>query len=173
MARVSYLRPAGSSDGPALKTERRFGASVRAPNRRTRYIAGGALLLVVLLVGAAVLLLGSTHASLAADGEALAKVGMPFGGGTIERVSAVSGPHAKPIGVHVRADRIWPNRLIPAHQQVSIVQGTAPIPNLCRDHMTFRQKVTTQAVRDLAGINAIVLPSWRLQWRAALQNAPP
>jgi hypothetical protein len=41
--------------------------------------------------------------------------------------------------------------------QVSVAQRAAPVSNLGRRHVAFRQKVAAQAVGDLAGINALVL----------------
>jgi peptidoglycan hydrolase-like protein with peptidoglycan-binding domain len=90
--------------------------------RRNRgwYAAAGAIagLLAVILIGA--LVLGSTRASLSADATALARIGVPLGGGKVERVSVVTGPRSEAIPVQVRAERIWPSRLVGAHQLVSI-----------------------------------------------------
>jgi L,D-transpeptidase catalytic domain len=74
----------------------------------------------VLLVGGLAVALVTSHASLKADSTALANVSMPLGGGTIESVSVVTGPHAKPIAVEVRRRQIWPQGRIPAHEKVSI-----------------------------------------------------
>jgi peptidoglycan hydrolase-like protein with peptidoglycan-binding domain len=71
-------------------------------------------------VAAAGLTLVSAQGSLSADSTALAKVGLPLGGGTIKSVSVVTGPHAEPIPVQLRGDRIWPRGRIPAGRHLSI-----------------------------------------------------
>ncbi len=78
------------------------------------------ILLVVLLAGGAALALSQANASLGPDSTALAKVSMPLGGGKIESVSVVTGPHAKPVPVYVHGDQIWPRHLLRAHQRVTI-----------------------------------------------------
>jgi L,D-transpeptidase catalytic domain/Putative peptidoglycan binding domain len=78
------------------------------------------MLLVVAVVAVGVLTLVSAHASLTSDSNGLAKVGMPLGGGSIERVSAVTGPHSRPVAVELRGDEIWPIELIPANEQLSL-----------------------------------------------------
>jgi peptidoglycan hydrolase-like protein with peptidoglycan-binding domain len=75
---------------------------------------------IVVLGAAAVIVLVSAGASLTADSSALAKVTLPLGGGKIQSVSVVSGPHSQPIPVEVRDGRIWPRRLIPVGQRVTI-----------------------------------------------------
>ena len=119
MARVSYLRPAVATERSALKTNRRT-IGETSPSRRGRFAAGGALLLVVILGGAGALLLSSTHASLGSDPEALARISMPLGGGKITRVSVVTGPHSRSVPVELRGNQIWPRKLIPAHQLLTI-----------------------------------------------------
>ena len=57
------------------------------------------MLLAVAGVVVAGVALTSAKASLTADSMAIAKVGMPLGGGTIESVSVVTGPHSQPVPV--------------------------------------------------------------------------
>jgi peptidoglycan hydrolase-like protein with peptidoglycan-binding domain len=78
------------------------------------------LVVVLGAAAAAALVLVSARASLTADPSALARIGMPLGGGTIESVSVVTGPHARKIPVDVRGQQLWPRTLIPAHELVSI-----------------------------------------------------
>jgi lipoprotein-anchoring transpeptidase ErfK/SrfK len=78
------------------------------------------LLLALLLIGGGAVALVSSHATLKPDSTALASVGLPLGGGTIESVSLVTGPHAKPIPVDLKGKQIWPRGRIPAHQRVSL-----------------------------------------------------
>ncbi|MDQ6745996.1 MAG: L,D-transpeptidase family protein [Actinomycetota bacterium] len=120
MARVSYLRPAVSPERAATRAQRRLTPARGKSGRPGRYVAAGLVLLAFAVVAGVALLFGTAHASLSSDSDALARVGMPLGGGTIERVSAVSGPHSRPVVVELRGDQIWPKRLIPAHQLVSV-----------------------------------------------------
>jgi len=98
-----------------------FGA-VRPAGRRRRgpYVAAAILAVVVLVLAAAALLLISAQGSLSADSTAIAKVGLPLGGGAIESVSAVTGPRARPLPVVVRNGKIWPRHSIRAGRQLSI-----------------------------------------------------
>jgi peptidoglycan hydrolase-like protein with peptidoglycan-binding domain len=72
----------------------------------------------VVAVGA--LIFVSAHASLTADSSAIAKVGMPLGGGSIESASIVAGPTATPVPVQIRGDLIYPGKLVPANQKLSL-----------------------------------------------------
>ena len=78
------------------------------------------VVLVVAALGAGALVLVSARASLTGDPTALAKVGLPLGGGTIESVTVVTGPHSKRIPVYVSGTQIWPRGLVLAHRQVTI-----------------------------------------------------
>jgi peptidoglycan hydrolase-like protein with peptidoglycan-binding domain len=78
------------------------------------------MLLVVVVVAAGALIVVSAHASLTADSNAIAKVGMPLGGGSIQSATIVTGPHSRQIPVDVRGDQIWPRQLIPANQQLTL-----------------------------------------------------
>jgi hypothetical protein len=120
VARVSYLRPAVSPERAAIRAHRRLTSGSRRRNQRGRFIIGGVLLTIVVLLGAGALLLSTAKASLNSDPNALASVGMPIGGGTIESVSVRTGPHGRQIPVVLRGNQIWPNRPIPAHQLLSI-----------------------------------------------------
>ncbi len=119
MARVSYLRPAVKPERSALKP-RDWLTGATSPSRRGRFAAGGALLLVLILGAGAALVFTSAHASISSDPEALARISMPLGGGTITRVSVVTGPHSRQIPVDLRGHQIWPRKLIPAHQLLLI-----------------------------------------------------
>jgi peptidoglycan hydrolase-like protein with peptidoglycan-binding domain len=78
--------------------------------------------LVVLILGAAAaaLIISSASASLTTDPQALAKVGMPLGGGKVASVIAVTGPHSQRIPVVMRGDRIWPRATLRTGQRVTI-----------------------------------------------------
>ena len=119
MARVSYLKPAVTPQRAAPRARRRVTSDAGRP-RRGRFIVGGLLVLVLAAAGAAALIFVSAKATLSADSNALAKIGMPLGGGTIKSVSVVTGPHSRSVPVELRGDQIWPKRLIPAHELLQI-----------------------------------------------------
>jgi hypothetical protein len=83
-------------------------------------MAGAILLAMVGALAAAAILLVTSKARILADPVALAKVDLPLGGGMIQSVSVVSGPHSSPIPVGIRGNQIWPSHVIPAGEQVSI-----------------------------------------------------
>ncbi len=88
--------------------------------RRGRYVVVGVLLVAVLGVGAALVIFSSASASLTTDPSALARVGLPLGGGKIASVFAVTGPRSQRVPVSVRGDQIWPRGTIPAGSHVTI-----------------------------------------------------
>jgi peptidoglycan hydrolase-like protein with peptidoglycan-binding domain len=115
---ISYLR----SPATAGRTARRTHRKLTLEPRRIRPWHVGLGLGVVLVAAAAVvaLLVSSSNASLSVDSTALAKVGMPLGGGTIQSVTVTASDN-RPIPVSVSgARRIWPKKLIPAHERLSI-----------------------------------------------------
>ncbi|HET7046858.1 MAG TPA: L,D-transpeptidase family protein [Solirubrobacteraceae bacterium] len=78
------------------------------------------VLAVLLLAAGAAVALVISKATLSADSTALAKVGLPLGGGTIESVSVVTGPHSRPVQVNLKGHQLWPQAQIAAGQQVSV-----------------------------------------------------
>jgi len=88
--------------------------------RRAPYVVGGLLIVLVLAVAAGAIALASASAGLSVDPSALARVGMPLGGGTIESVSVLGGPTSREIPAEVRGDQIWPRGRIPAGESLSI-----------------------------------------------------
>jgi hypothetical protein len=86
-------------------------------------VLGGGLIVLFVVAVAGVLVLVSAKASLSADSQALASVGMPLGGGKITSVKVVTGPHARPVPVVLKGTQIWPKGLLPAHQvfQIEVV----------------------------------------------------
>jgi hypothetical protein len=83
-------------------------------------VVAGLLGLIVLAIAGGLVALASARASLSADSAGLAKIGMPLGGGHIENISVVTGPHSKPVPVTVSGNTIWPRGTIRAGQRVSI-----------------------------------------------------
>jgi peptidoglycan hydrolase-like protein with peptidoglycan-binding domain len=103
-------------------TRESLSPSVRAPVRYGRVLLFGLLggLVVVALVVVAGVLLMRSHARVAADPVALARVQTPLGGGTIESVSAtVAGGRAIPVGIS--GGRVWPKVALVPGESVSIV----------------------------------------------------
>ncbi|MBV9716081.1 MAG: L,D-transpeptidase family protein [Solirubrobacterales bacterium] len=78
------------------------------------------MLAVVLGVAAVAVVLASSRPRLTADPVALARVTLPAGGGQIESVSVVTGPHSTPVPAQLRGNRIWPSGLLPSNRPVSI-----------------------------------------------------
>ncbi|MGI8429636.1 MAG: L,D-transpeptidase family protein [Solirubrobacteraceae bacterium] len=89
-------------------------------SRAPWYGLGVVAVLVVAVIVAGALVFSSSHASLSADSSALAKVGLPSGGGRITSVTVVSGPHSQRIPVELRGQRIWPSATVGVHELVSI-----------------------------------------------------
>jgi hypothetical protein len=110
-----------------------------------RWLAGGGLLLASIGLVALVVLL-SAGASLGEDPEALARIDLPLTGGQVKSVTVVSGSHSRRIRVALRAGRVWPRELLPAHQQVTIdvvVQRAGPSAWLGGRLQHLRLKLTT------------------------------
>jgi lipoprotein-anchoring transpeptidase ErfK/SrfK len=80
----------------------------------------GVVVAVVLVVAGVLVLFASSGASLSSDSQALAKIDMPLGGGSVQSVSAVTGPHSQKVPVELRGNQIWPTGLIPAGESISI-----------------------------------------------------
>ncbi len=64
--------------------------------------------------------LTSAKASLTADDVAIAKIGMPLGGGSIQSITVVTGPHSQPVPVKVTDGKIEPAQLISANERLQI-----------------------------------------------------
>ncbi len=79
------------------------------------------VVLVLAGLATAAIVLVSARGTLAADGTALAHIGLPLGGGRIESVSVVTGPHSQPVPIALRGDpEVWPEHSIRAGQMVTI-----------------------------------------------------
>ena len=92
-----------------------------APRRGPgRYLVGGGVLVVLAVIVIGAITFSSAKATLTADHVALARVGMPMGGGTIQSVSVVTGPHANAVPVSVRDGQITPTKPVPAGSKLSV-----------------------------------------------------
>jgi peptidoglycan hydrolase-like protein with peptidoglycan-binding domain len=83
-------------------------------------VLAGIMLVAVAAVAVGAIVFASAKASLTGDPEAIAKVGLPLGGGTIESVSVVTGPHSQAVPVTIRNGRIYPSNLVPANQGLTV-----------------------------------------------------
>lgn len=92
----------------------------RSSRRRGPYIALGIFVLLVAAAGAVAVTLKTSKAKLTTDPTALAKVAMPVGGGTIETVNVTNAHTNQQIPAYASGGQIWPSKLIPAHELVSV-----------------------------------------------------
>ena len=94
----------------------------RRPHRRLRpvhFVLIG-LLALLAVVGAALAVLGTSKPHLVSDSHALARIEMPLGGGTVQSVIAVTGPHSRRIPVELRGDLVWPKNKIWAGRTITV-----------------------------------------------------
>jgi hypothetical protein len=113
----------------------------------------GGLLVALVAVAAGALVLLSAKASLTADSSALAKVGLPLGGGKIESVTATTGPHARPVPIVVHDGKLWPRGLVPANERISldvVIKRPGWISWLAgsRDHMRLTIVTPATSLRE-------------------------
>ena len=54
------------------------------------------------------MLLTTSKASVESSPTALAQVKLPLGGGTVQRVQAIVGPHAQTVPVRMHGNEVWP-----------------------------------------------------------------
>ena len=118
-----------------------------------RYVLAGLMLLAVAGVVVAGIVLTSAKASLSADSVALAKLGMPLGGGTVQSLSVVSGPHSQPVPVTVRDGRIIPDHLINANERLQI-QAVVKRPGWISWLAGARQKLTLTLITPVASMRS-------------------
>jgi lipoprotein-anchoring transpeptidase ErfK/SrfK len=112
------------------------------------HIIVAVLVAVLAAFGAALVVLGTSKPSLVADSQALAKVHMPLGGGTVESVIAVTGPHSRRVPVVMRGNVVWPKKKIWAGRTLTIqvvVKRPGWISWLTGDRQTLQLTVTTPA----------------------------
>jgi L,D-transpeptidase catalytic domain/Putative peptidoglycan binding domain len=88
--------------------------------RRWPYFAGVFVLVVLGAAVAGTVALKASKPSLSSDPVALAKIGLPLGGGTIQSVSAVTGPANDQVPVHLTGQQVWPTKRIAAGETLTI-----------------------------------------------------
>ncbi|MGH2876097.1 MAG: L,D-transpeptidase family protein [Solirubrobacteraceae bacterium] len=91
------------------------------PRRRWRWIVGAVVLVVVGALVAAAAVLATSKASLTSDPTGIARVDLPFGSGTIQSVSVVSGRDSHTVPVKLTKDPvIVPTKLVPAGAKLAV-----------------------------------------------------
>ena len=118
------------------------------PRRRLRpaYVIVALLVAVLLAFGAALIVLGTSKANLVADSHGLARVQLPLGGGTVESVVAVTGPHSRRVPVRMQGNVLWPQKKVWAGRTISIevvVKRPGWISWLTGSRQTLQITVTT------------------------------
>ena len=116
---ISYLRSPADPGRGAQRAHRRLTKAAPPGGTGARFAAVGALLAVIVL-GVLAYVFATSNASLSADPAALARVGMPLGGATIQSVSVVAGPHSARVPVELRGRQVWPTRAVPAGQRLEV-----------------------------------------------------
>ena len=119
VANVSYYRASGTGSRYLGSGRGGLGTS-RRRSGRGRWAAGAALLALAAVVVAGGVSLATAKASLAPVRGAIARLQMPFGGGTVSRLSVVTGPHSRPVPATVRNGLIYPVGLVGAGQRLQV-----------------------------------------------------
>ncbi len=151
VANVSYLRAPGTRR--AWRKSRGGVNDAPRGRRPVRYILAGLMLLAVAGVVVAGVALTSAKASLTADPLAIAKVGMPLGGGTIESLSVVTGPHSQPVAVSLHDGKITPDQLIAANERLQI-QVVVKRPGWISWLAGAKQKLTLTLTTPVASLRS-------------------
>jgi peptidoglycan hydrolase-like protein with peptidoglycan-binding domain len=117
---TSSLRPADSSKS-ARRAHRRLTSNSGGGGHGRWYLIGGAAVIVLIAIAAIAYVFSSSSGTLTASSTGLAKVGLPLGGGTVERVTVLDSRNASLVPVELRGDpTIWPKGKIPAHERMEI-----------------------------------------------------
>jgi L,D-transpeptidase catalytic domain len=122
----TYLPKPDAQSGAGPSEGNVHGGAGAMPPRSSREQHGGrramftAIALVLLVLLGAVLSLVFVGASLSAGSSALASIGLPLSGGTVERVTVVTGPHSRSIPIRVQHQEVWPRVLLPVGERVSV-----------------------------------------------------
>jgi peptidoglycan hydrolase-like protein with peptidoglycan-binding domain len=118
---ISYLRSVDASRS-AQRAHRRLTAAPARGGGGRRWAAVSAVLLVLVALGVTGFVFASSKGSLSPDGAALARIDLPLGGGTIERVTVLSSPKESLVPVMVKGDpTIWPTAKVPAHERLQVM----------------------------------------------------
>ncbi|MFL5823993.1 MAG: L,D-transpeptidase family protein [Solirubrobacteraceae bacterium] len=115
---------------------------------RPLYVVLVGVLLLLAVVGAALVVFATSKASLVPDSRALARVEMPLGGGTVESVTAVTGPHSRRVPVEMQGNLVFPQNKLWAGRTFTIdvvVKRPGWISWLSGDRQHLELTVTTPA----------------------------
>lgn len=98
-----------------------------APIRRSRARWAVPALLLAMLAGLVAVGVDAvaSRASVGADPAALARIGMPFGGGTIQSISVTGGREQRLVSTELRGDKVWPTGQVPVGERVTVVAKVA------------------------------------------------
>jgi hypothetical protein len=103
-----------------MSTATTWGVTTTRRRRHGGYALLAAPLIVLAALGAVAILAVTSTAKVTGDSLALARVDLPFGGGTIERLSVLAGRDQRLIATRVTGDRIWPATALRPGERVSI-----------------------------------------------------
>jgi peptidoglycan hydrolase-like protein with peptidoglycan-binding domain len=104
-------RKDGSLPGPQWRPRRRL---------RPLYFVLFGLLAVLVVAGVALVMLDTSKPTLVSDSQALARINMPLGGGTVQNVIAFTGPQERNVPVQLRGDQVWPAKKIWAGRTITV-----------------------------------------------------
>jgi peptidoglycan hydrolase-like protein with peptidoglycan-binding domain len=88
---------------------------------KLRYVIPGVIAVPVIAIAVLLLLATTSDAKMVANERSLAAIQMPFGGGTIESVSAIAGKEQKAIKVTVSGNQVWPDSPLKQGEKVTIL----------------------------------------------------
>ncbi len=151
MANVSSLRTPEST--ASARAGRALGGFSLRRFRRGRYLAAGLLLVVLAVVAVGAILISSAKASLTTDSQAIAKIGMPLGGGTVTQLTVVSEPKGAPIAVTDRGGKIYPVGLVPANEKL-VVRAVIKRPGWISWLAGTSQRLTLTLITPVASLRS-------------------
>jgi peptidoglycan hydrolase-like protein with peptidoglycan-binding domain len=149
VANVSYLRtPAG---GRTTRPSATRGLNASPRRHWGRWLAGGLFVAVLCVLAAGALVVSNSKATLSSDPSALARINLPMGGATIERVNVFRSRDQKPVPVKVTGDpEILPRGTVPAAHRFQvqvIVKRPGWISWLTGKTETITKTVTTPTTK--------------------------
>ena len=91
----------------------------RSPTR-ARFAALAAVSVPLVALVTLAIVTAVSHPTVSGDPAALARVTLPFGGGSIQRLTVIGGREQKLIPTTVRGDRVWPTGKVPSGERVTV-----------------------------------------------------
>jgi peptidoglycan hydrolase-like protein with peptidoglycan-binding domain len=117
--------------------------------RVARYVVPALLVTVIGVVVAFGVIVKTSQPKLSADSQALARITMPTGGGTVERVVATGGRQQQVVPVTFRDGQVWPTGKVDAGEPITItatIKRPSWISWLAGKTKTVKMKMTTPTV---------------------------